>query len=343
MNGGRRRRVGVGVVALGAVLFAALVVAGLLVLRDGGSNAPHVAAAPRPLASAPQRTTPAPVPTAPVTSTVSRHRARITVRVRTVSLRVTDPHRTMATPAGVAPRAFTTIIRYPVGRPGRAPLIVFGHGFAVTPEPYAPLLRAWARAGYIVAAPIFPLESRAAPGGPDERDLPNQPADMSLVIDRLLAADSPVGRAVDRRQIAVAGQSDGGDTALAAAFDPRVRDPRVRAAIILSGAFDPFISSFAMPENHVALLATQGTDDAINPPSLTDAFYGPAAPPKYLLELLGAGHLPPYTQPGPELTSVEHATLAFLGCYLERRCQALHAELRARRAGPGTVLTGRAS
>jgi predicted dienelactone hydrolase len=48
------------------------------------------------------------------------------------------------------------------------PLIVFGHGFAVTPRPYSQLLRAWARAGYVVAAPVFPLENANAPGGPDE-------------------------------------------------------------------------------------------------------------------------------------------------------------------------------
>ena len=63
-----------------------------------------------------------------------------------------------------------------------APLIVFGHGFAVTPAIYSPLLTAWAQAGYVVAAPIFPLGNQNAPGGPNESDLVNQPADMSFVI-----------------------------------------------------------------------------------------------------------------------------------------------------------------
>ena len=69
--------------------------------------------------------------------------------------------------------------------PGPFPLIVFGHGFAVTPAPYAALLRAWARAGYVVAAPVFPLGNANAPGGPNERDLVNQPRDMSFVITRI--------------------------------------------------------------------------------------------------------------------------------------------------------------
>ncbi len=77
--------------------------------------------------------------------------------------------------------------------PGGFPQIVFGHGFAVTPATYYLLLRAWARAGYVVAAPVFPKENAQAPGGPDESDLVNQPRDMSFVITCMLVA--AVGRA----------------------------------------------------------------------------------------------------------------------------------------------------
>ncbi len=61
------------------------------------------------------------------------------------------------------------------------------------------------------------------PGGPDESDLVNQPADMRFVISRMLAASSagsgPLAGLIDPTQIAVTGQSDGGDTALAVAYD----------------------------------------------------------------------------------------------------------------------------
>jgi len=82
------------------------------------------------------------------------------------------------------PRALTTVIRYPalgpaagVDLPGAAParaagpfpLVIFGHGFAVTPAPYARLLEAWASAGYVVAAPIFPLGNAHAPGARTKR------------------------------------------------------------------------------------------------------------------------------------------------------------------------------
>ena len=185
---------------------------------------------------------------------------------------------------------------------------------------------------------MFPLENAGAPGGPDENDLPNQPQDMSLVIDRMLSGS--IGRLVRRHRIAVAGQSDGGDTALAAAFDPRVRDARIGAAVILSGAEDPFISRFSIPARHVPLLATQGTADTINPPWMTHQFYDPAGPPKFLLELNGAGHLPPYTEPGVTLDTVARGTTAFLNCYLLGRC-ARWAHFRAKgTTGTPSVLTG---
>src|SRR5579864_8232198 len=67
----------------------------------------------------------------------------------------------------VVSRVLTTYVRYPTaGRPPY-PLVVFGHGFAVTPGLYATLLDAWARAGFVVAAPLFPVENANAPGGPD--------------------------------------------------------------------------------------------------------------------------------------------------------------------------------
>src|SRR5665213_254976 len=140
----------------------------------------------------------------------------------------------------VRPRVLVTYVRYPHNSRAPLPLIVFGHGFATTPGIYARLLDAWARAGYVVAAPLFPVENANAPGGPDESDLINQPADISFVITRLLAdsasAHGPLHGLIEPTQIAVAGQSDGAETALAVAYDPPFLDHRVRAALILSGA-----------------------------------------------------------------------------------------------------------
>jgi predicted dienelactone hydrolase len=263
-------------------------------------------------------------------------------RVGIVVLHLVDRSRTVSTAAGSAPRSFDTIVRYPIGLRGPFPLIVFGHGYAVTPAPYSRLLDRWTKAGYIVASPIFPLENAGAPGGPNENDLPNQPGDMSLVISRLLhpatSAATKLQGLADLHRIAVSGQSDGGDTALAVAYDPSVRDPRISAAIILSGMEDPFAHRFAMPAHGPPLLAIQGSADTINPPGTTRALFDQASPPKYLLTLVGAGHLPPYTEPGLELTTVEHMTLAFLNHYLKGLSRAFPRYLAARSAGPGSIL-----
>jgi predicted dienelactone hydrolase len=203
---------------------------------------------------------------------------------------------------------------------------VFGHGFAVTPAPYASLLESWARAGYVVAAPFFPLGNANAPGGPNESDLFNQPGDMSFVITRLESLSAhhggALGEMIDPHEIAVSGQSDGGDTALAAAYDPRFRDHRIRAAVILSGAEIPGVGGFSFPRPSPPLLATQGTADTINPPTLTDTFFDRAPSPKYLLTLFGAAHLGPYTDQQPQLRIVERVTIEFLDRYLKHQPEA---------------------
>lgn len=251
-------------------------------------------------------------------------------------LRLIDPTRVIHLPDGtVSPRTLITEVRYPALGPagttdrhgataarahGPFPLIVFGHGFAVTPGLYVRLLQSWARAGYVVAAPAFPRENRNAPGGPDESDLVNQPSDVRFVISRLLAATrSSSGRLaglIAPGQVAVAGQSDGGDTALAVAYDHHFLDSRVRAAVILSGAEIPG-SPFRFAAVTPPLLATQGTADTVNPPSFTGVFFDAAPRPKYLLSLLGAAHLPPYTYQQPQLGIVERVSTAFLDRYLK--------------------------
>jgi dienelactone hydrolase len=237
-------------------------------------------------------------------------------------LHLVDRSRTIRLPDGrVIMRPVTTYVRYPGSGNGPWPLVVFGHGYAVTPGIYAHLLRTWTLAGYVVAAPLFPLGSAHAPGGPTESDLVNQPRDVSFVISQLVAASAsrtnPLHGLVDPSRIAVAGQSDGGETAFAAAYDPQFRDSRIDAAIIMSGAQLPGFA-FKFPHQAPPLLATQGTSDTINRPTYTHAFYNAAPRPKFLLTLQGAGHLLPYTTEEPQLGVVERVTTAFLDRYLKQ-------------------------
>jgi dienelactone hydrolase len=320
-------------VRLGAPLGAALAV--LALGACGGSSKARsgavqpatstatVTKAVTPAQTAPQAARPIPKPHPP-----------FAVGMREITF--TDRSRMVTVPGkGAVPRALVTLIRYPATGPPsgvdvrgappvrgtKFPLLVFGHGFAVTPAIYSKLLQAWARAGYVVAAPIFPLENANAPGGPDESDLVNQPGDVSFVITRLLALSrAPTGffaGLIDPREIAVSGQSDGGETALAISYNLYYLDRRVRATVILSGAKIPGVSGFDFPIPAPPLLATQGTADTVNPPSFTSAFYDVAPRPKYLLKMFGAAHLGPYTDEEPQLGIVERVTIAFLDLYVK--------------------------
>lgn len=255
-------------------------------------------------------------------------RAAAASRVAALTLRLVDRRRRVTLPGGArTPRRITTVVLYPRPRPAKAriryPLVVFGHGFALTPRPYGPLLRAWARAGYVVAAPVFPREAATAAGGPDRRDLVNQPADVRFVIGQLLRLSGrSSGRlrgSIDPARIAVAGHSDGGDTAIAVAYDPRFRDRRVRAAVVLAGATIPAAGTFAFPRSGPPLLAVQGTADTVNPPADTLAYYRQAPRPKLRLSLLGAGHFAPYMSDARQLRIVERVSTAFLDRYLKGR------------------------
>jgi dienelactone hydrolase len=219
---------------------------------------------------------------------------------------------------------------------------VFGHGYDSTPAIYARLLQAWARAGYVVAAPVFPRTNANAPGGPDAADIVNQPADMSFVITRILAASAAdhgiLSGLVDPHEVAVAGQSDGAATALAAAYDSRYLDPRLVAAVILSGA--EIMPGAYFRGRNPPLLAAQGTADEVNLPKYTYQYFRAAHSPKFLLTLLGARHLGPYTDQQPEFGVVERVTVAFLDRYLKR---APDARAQLWRAGTQSPLVARLS
>ena len=68
----------------------------------------------------------------------------------------------------------------------------------------------------------------------------------------------------------------------------------------------------------------------MNAPASTYHYFALAAEPKFLLSLLGAPHLGPYTDEQPQLGTVQRTTTAFLDRYLKH---ATGAASRMQRAG----------
>lgn len=232
----------------------------------------------------------------------------------------------------------------PVADGGPFPLVVFGPGFDEATASYDPILEAWASHGFVVAAITFPLTNPAAPGGPYRPDILNQPADMATVVQDLVAESStpssPLHGAVNGSEVGVAGQSDGGDTALALSYNTCCRFIEVGATVILSGAelhsYGGFPGTFfpsgaAVPH----LLAFQGTADTVeNPPAYTDQFFTSAPQPKYLVCLDGADHLEAYTTSDSYEALVAEASIDFLDHYLWHRPGSLAAMTAAVQASP---------
>jgi predicted dienelactone hydrolase len=259
--------------------------------------------------------------------------------------------------SGTLVRRLPTVVRYPAAGPpnGRDnpgappargdrtfPLVVFSQGYDMPPQAYSWLLRAWASAGFVVAAPTYPYTNPTAPGGPNEYDTLNHPADLRFVIrtlrKRAVSAGGPLTHEINADKVAVVGQSDGADVSLAVAAASCCRDRAVDAAVILSGAELQAFGGRYYTAGSVPLLAVQGSADSINPPGCSVELYDQAPRPKYYLELVGAEHLHPYVDPGRDRTVVAKAVTDFLRRYLEGRGAGIRALARVANSPPFTRL-----
>jgi len=210
---------------------------------------------------------------------------------------------TRSTPASgslpeVASRTLETTIYVPSGS-GKRPLIVFAHGSNGHPDKFTKLLGSWAEAGYVVAAPAFPL-TNATVAGADQSigDVRNQPGDLSFVLTEVLdlARDrkSPLHRRVDRKKIGVGGLSLGGATTYGAVFTECCGDDRFVAAQVLDGLVlsvgdDPSTGQPVL-DGRVPLLVVHSDTDPALPYALATAAVTAAAPPVWFVTLHGASH-----------------------------------------------------
>ena len=243
--------------------------------------------------------------------------------VQTVQVTFVDHSRgTDATESAPAQdqRVLATTITYPVGVKGPVPLVVLAHGNSGNPSKFTQLMEAWAAARYVVAAPAFPLTSNMTPGGSHPGDVPNQPGDVSFVIDQVLEMSrpktgGPLAGLVDKRHIGVAGLSFGGSTVYGVVFNTCCRDKRIDAAVLMSSYFVQFPGG-KEAWRHVPALMLQS--DADPQYAGIAATYPLLATPKWSVTLHGSSHSGPFeNSTDPADAAVPAITIAFWDRYLK--------------------------
>jgi len=241
-----------------------------------------------------------------------------------VTLTFVDPSRPTDDPSGArsAPsRTLVTEVWMPT-RHGRFPLIVFAHGSSGHPLKLTQMLSAWAEAGFVVAAPAFPLTNDRSGGPSIIADFVNQPKDVSFVITSMLHADrdrrSPVHAKVRRNRIGAAGHSLGGATLYGLTTSTCCRDPRLDAVVFMDAIRLPFPGDAApAPPVHGPVLFIHIEGDPVVPYAGTRQQYEVATPPKYLMTLTQGIHSEPYEDiPSPHDAAVIAATSRFWDAYL---------------------------
>ncbi|MEI8001581.1 MAG: hypothetical protein WCI50_09530 [Actinomycetes bacterium] len=249
---------------------------------------------------------------------------------------------------GAPSRTFPVTVWYPAaGTPGPAgtatpdatpdrgdgpyPLVFFAHGYAVTPEFSVELLTRWAAAGYVVAAPTFPLLS-GLPAGPDHVDYAKSFADTTFVLTSLLQpttgapGSSLMAGLVDPGRIALAGHSDGEAVAFGTGFLVCCRDRRVTSVIALAGILGN-VNAPVVTDSGLPILHLTGTADEFQSYDRAVAWDREnLGAPHWTIGLIGGTHAPPYRDPtSPYFAGVVSMSVAFLDGTLKDRPDRLDA------------------
>src|SRR5262245_15721590 len=172
---------------------------------------------------------------------------------------------------------------------GRFPLLVFSHGACGRPTEASYYTMALASAGFVVAAPPHVGNTADDPGcGAAFGDsAANRVPDVRYVMDSMLAQAGSPGTPFSRRlkptAIGVTGLSFGGFTT----FATEVQDSRVKAALaMVPGGSVVLGTGVAVPTMIIG-----SEKDQIVGFAESQAGYDRLAGPRFLVELLAAGHL----------------------------------------------------
>ena len=209
---------------------------------------------------------------------------------------------------------------------GPMPLVVFATGYGGDSMNWSGLTDHWVRAGYVVAAPTFPLSCKDAPGGTSGADLPSQPGDLAFVtrevLDRSSARDSGMYGLVDPDRVAIAGKSFGAITVLEAGYNPAEQVPNIRAVMALTGMA---LEGAQFETIGTPLLLAHGDEDALVPCSASQHVYERAQSPKFFVTLHGEDHLErvPRRRDARATRSSYRSTIAFLDHYVSGEADAL--------------------
>lgn len=204
---------------------------------------------------------------------------------------------------------------------GAHPLVVFAHGWNGRTDNFLGFAERWAREGYIVALPTFPLSQE----GIGVQDLASQPGDVSFVIDELadLDDDDPLAGHVDAGRLAVGGHSLGSATTFGVAYNSCCLDERIDAIFPVAGGTLPIEGGDFEDAPATPMLLVHGVADEGVPIAAGDAMFELTDAPVWYLRAAGATHMGIFADEPGRLFN--EAVIAFLDAQLRGDTAALDA------------------